>query len=198
MKCKKIEKWISDNIDGELSERNKNKVEEHLQKCSLCRSYRVGLEKIHRTAKNLDSEKVSPDYWKDFPLKIKARLSSLTPEKRKPGPFAPWWKWAWIGAGLILVVFIGLFLFYFKAKPEQEVYVFSYEDSLQRISQEIGSNSELEDIFNLVILASIGESLEESRREIVPDFFDLSSFLEDLTEEELIFLGSEIKKGVKS
>jgi len=198
MKCKKIKKWLSDNIDGELSERKRKKVEEHIQKCLLCRSYRSNLEKIHRVAKNLDYGKVTPDYWENFVSKIKGRISTLEQKERKSGTFALGWRWAWIGAGLSLVVLLGLFLFQFKAKTDQEIYVFSFEDSFEQIYQEIGDNSELEGIFNLMIVESIGESLEEPRSKIGPDIYDLSSFLEEFTDEELIFLDSEIKKEIKS
>jgi len=198
MKCKKIEKWLSDLVDGELSERKRKEVESHLQKCSLCRSYQEQLERTQTTAKELDYRSVPPDYWEEFPSRIKDKISSLRPRQRERSPFAWGWKWAWVGAGLILVIFIGLYIFYFQTRAGQEVYVFSFEDSVAQVFREIGENSELADIFNTIILESIGESLGETEGEIVPGFEDLFFPEDELREEELIFLDSVIKKDIKS
>lgn len=198
MKCKKIEKWLSDLVDGELSDRKKKDVESHLQECRLCRSYLERLERIQTTAKKLDYGRVTPTYWEEFPSRIKDRISSLKPRQKERSPFAWSWRWAWVSAALILVIFIGLYTFYFQTRAGQEVYVFSFEDSLAQIFQEIGENSEMADIFNTIILESIRESLGETEGGIVPGFEDLTFPEDDLTEEELIYLDSEIKKEIKS
>jgi hypothetical protein len=198
MKCKKIEKWLSDLIDGELSERKRKEVEDHLQECSLCRAYQEKLERIQTTGKELDSGRVAPDYWEEFPSRIKDRISSFRPKQRERSPFAWGWKWAWVGAALLLVIFMGLYLIQFQPRTEQQVYVFSFEDSLAQVFQEIGGNSELANLFNTIILASIEETLGETEREIVTGLEDLSFPEEELTEEELIQLDSEIKKEIKS
>lgn len=198
MKCKEIEKWLSDLIDEELSERKRKEVDDHLQKCSLCRAYQEKLERIQTTVKEVDSGRVAPDYWEEFPSRIKDRISSFRPRQRERSPFAWGWRWAWVGAALILVIFMGLYLMHFQPRAEQEVYVFSFEDSLAQVFQEIGENSELAGLFNTVILVSIEETLGETEREIVPGLESLSFPEEELTEEELIHLDSEIKKEIKS
>ncbi|MFB0565316.1 MAG: anti-sigma factor [Candidatus Aminicenantaceae bacterium] len=198
MKCKKIEKWISDSIDNELSERKREQVENHLQKCSLCRNYKESMERIQSTVKNMDYGKVSPGYWGEFPQKIREKIMSLEVKDRKLRPFALGWKWAVVGAVLAIAVAIGLSIFYPRFKTVQEVYVFSFEDSLEQISQEISGNEELEDIFNLVIMASIREFLDEQEWENSTYSYDVSSFLDGLTEEELSLLDLEIKKEIKS
>ena len=198
MKCKEIEKWISDLMDGELSERKRKEVEDHLQECPLCRVYQEKLERIQTTVKEVDSGRVAPDYWEEFPSRIKDRISSLKPRQRERSPFAWGWKWAWVGAALILVVFMGLYLIHFQPRAEQEVYVFSFEDALAQVFQEIGENPELAGLFNTVILASIEETLGDTEWELVPSLESLSFPEEELTEEELIHLDSEIKKEIKS
>jgi len=198
MKCKEIEKWLSDMIDGELSEKKRKKVEGHLQKCSLCRAYQEQLERIQTTGKEVDYGRVAPDYWEGFPARIKARISSFRPRQRERSPFAWVWRWAWVGAALILVIFIGLYFAYFQARGGQDVYVFSFEDSMAQVFQEIGENSELADLFNTVILASIEELLGETEGEIIPVLETLSFPEEELTEEELIYLDSEFKNEIKS
>lgn len=198
MKCTKIEKWLSDSIDGELSERKRGKVESHLQKCSHCRSYKMTLEKIHGAVRKLDKGKVSNDYWEDFTLKIKKKISSFEPERGKYRPFVWGWRWAWIGIGFILFLVIGISIIQFTNKKAQEVFIFSFEDTIEQVYKDIGNNSELEDIFNLVIIDSIGEYLKGPKEEMAPGFYNLSSPWEDFSEEELVFLDSEIKNEIKS
>jgi hypothetical protein len=198
MKCKEIEKRLSDMIDGELSERKKKEVKDHLQECPLCHAYQEHLEKIQTIVKELDYGKVPPTYWEEFPSRIKDRISSLKLRQRERSPFAWGWRWAWVSAVLILVISISLYVTYFHSRAGQEVHVFSFEDSLAQVFQEIGENSELEDIFDTIILASIEESLGEVEGEIVPGWESLFFPEEELTEEELIYLDSEIKKEIKS
>ncbi|GAH75314.1 unnamed protein product, partial [marine sediment metagenome] len=79
----------------------------------------------------------------------------------------------------------------------QEIYVFSFESSLAKIYQEIGSDQELEQLFNSVILASIGETFGDSGWGERPDFYENLILWENLTEEEMRYLESEIKKDNK-
>jgi hypothetical protein len=198
MKCKEIEKRLSDLIDGELSERTRKKVEGHLQECSLCRAYQEKLERIQTTVKETDIGRVAPDYWKEFPSRIKDRILSLGARQKERSPFAWGWRWAWVGAALILVILLGLYLTYFQVRTGQEAYVFSFEDSLAQVFQEIGENAELADLFNTVILASIEETLGDTEKKVIPGLESLSFPEQELTEEELIYLDSEIKKEIKS
>lgn len=198
MRCQKFEKWISDSFDRELPERINKKLGEHLQKCSSCRSYRKSLERIHAAAENLDYGEVPPDYWDVFPSKIQAGISSLRPREKKSKVALLGWRWAWAGVALILAILIGLSILYFQAETYQEVYVFSLEESLEKIYAEIGDSPELAELFNIIILDSITESLGDLEREGVLDSSDLSLFLEGLTKEELILLDSEIKKEIES
>lgn len=198
MECKKIEKWVSDNIDDELSEKKKKILKAHLKRCSSCRSYAKVIERIHNETKSLETPEVSPAYWEEFTSRLKTKISSSLPEKRRgKAPFLRW-KWAWAGAGLIFVIVVGLSLYLIQNRAPQEVYIFSFESSLSQIYQEIGNDPELEDFFNSVILDSIGEILEDSEWIISPDIYENPLLWEDLTEEEMRFLESEIKKNAKS
>ena len=198
MECRKIEKWVSNNIDGELSEKKKKILEAHLKKCSSCRSYAKVIQRIHKETKSLETPEVSPVYWEEFTSSLKTKISSSLPEKRRGGALFLRWKWAWVGAGLIFVIVVGLTLYLIQNKAPQEVYIFSFENSLSQIYQEIGSDPELEDLFNSIILASIGETLEDSGWIISPDFYENPLLWENLTEEEMRFFESEIKKDSNS
>ncbi len=197
MRCRKIEKLLSNNIDGELPEKKKKILEAHLRKCSLCSSYAENIERLHKQAKNLERLEVSPIYWEEFTSRIKTEISYAQQEKMRGLPLFLRRKWAWAGAGLLFVVVVGLFLYLTQNKAPQEVYVFSFESSLAKIYQEIGSDPELEELFNSVILASLGELLGDSGWGERPDFHENLILWENLTEEEMRYLESEIKEDNK-
>ena len=194
MGCRKIEKLVSNNIDGELPEKKKKILEAHLKGCSSCRSYAKTIERIHEETKNLEMPEVSPAYREEFASRVKTRITSLQPEKGIRLPLFSRWKWAWTAAALAFVIVVGSVLYLTKSRQPQEMYIFSFENSLAQIYQEIGNDSELEDLFDSVILASIGETLEDSGGIIGPDSYESSILWENLTEEEMRFLESEIKK----
>jgi len=197
MRHKKIEKLLSDNIDGELSEKKKKALETHLRNCASCSSYAENIQRIHKEAKSLEKLEASPVRWEEFTSRIKAEIFSAKQEKLRGITLFLRWKWAWAGAALSFVIVAGLFLYLTQNKTPQEPYVFSFESSLARIYQEIGSDQELEELFNSVICASIGETFEDSGWGERPDFYENLILWEDLTEEEMRFLESEIKKDNK-
>lgn len=196
MRCQKIERWLSDRIDGELSKEKERLLDDHLEKCDSCRSYAASIAKLQDEAVSIKDAEISPAFWEGFTSKLKADLKSVQQEKKERRPLALGWNWVWSGATLLAVVVIGVYLLFFQSPQPQEMYVFSLENSLARIYQEIGDDSELEELFNSVIMASIGESLEDSEWRERPDFKENILLWEDLTEEEMKFLESEIKKDV--
>lgn len=197
MRCQKIEKWLSDRIDGELSKEKEGLLEDHLEKCASCRSYAASIAKLQDEAVSIKEAEIPPVFWEEFVSKLQANLKSFQQEKKERRPLMLGWNWVWSGAALLAVV-VGLYLLFFQSQPTQEMYVFSLENSLSRIYQEIGDDSELEELFNSVIMESIGESLEDSGWREHPDFLENLLIWEDLSEEEIKFLESEIKKDVKT
>ncbi|UCE22325.1 MAG: zf-HC2 domain-containing protein [Candidatus Aminicenantes bacterium] len=195
MRCQKIEKWLSDRIDGELSKEKERLLEDHLERCASCRSYAASIAKLQDEAMSIKDAEISPVFWEEFASKLKANLESFQQERKERKFFALGWSWVWSGAALLAVV-VGLYLLFFQSPQPQEMYVFSLENSLARIYQEIGDDSELEELFNSVIVAAIGESLEDSEWRESPDFLENLLLWEDLSEEEIKFLESEIKKDV--
>lgn len=194
MRHKKIEKWLSDRSDGKLSEKRKRNVEAHLKRCAACRSYARDLARIHQESKGLEMPEVSPSYREEFVSRLKAGISSLPSEERKGTPLILRWKWALAAVSFIILIFFGLFLYLNQQEPVQEFYIFSFEDSFNRISQEIGSDPDLEELFNSLVLASLGEAISDSGEIVQPDLYENSLFWESFTEEEMKFLESEIKK----
>lgn len=197
MRHKKIEKLLSDNIDKELPEKKKKILERHLSKCSLCSLYAENIKRIHKETKSLEKLEGFPVYWEEFTSRIKTEISSAQQEKQRGAPLFLRWKWAWANAVLLFVIVVGLFLYITQDKTPQEEYIFSFENSLAKIYQGIGSNPELEELFNSIISASIGETLEDSGWGDRHDFYENLILWENLTEEEMRFLESEIKKDTK-
>jgi hypothetical protein len=196
MRCEKVKKWISDKLDGELSEERKKLLEAHFHRCEGCRLYAENLEKIHKNARSLEVPNIFPDYWKDFDFRLKIKISSCEQDESRRVPFFLGWKWILASAALIFVFFLSFF-YLARIKTPQEVYILSFEDTFEQIYNEISSDPELEELFNSVILASLGENVDDFSRIIRSEFYETSLFWEGVTEEEMDFLEIEIKKDNK-
>lgn len=197
MRCKKIEKWLSDRIDGELSKEKEEILEDHLERCASCRAYAASIAKLQDETVSIKDAEISSDFWEEFASKLKANLKSLQQERKEKRSLVPGWKWVWSGAALLTVVVVGVYLLFFRSPQPQETYVFTLENSLAEIYQEIGDDYILEELFNSVIVVSIGESLEDSGWRERPDFSENFLLWEDLSEEEMKLLESEVKKDIK-
>ena len=125
------------------------------------------------------------------------KISSTQPEGERSSPTFIRWKWAWAGLASVFIIGVMIFLYLSQDRVPQEVYIFSFENSLAQIYKEIGSDAELEDLFNSVILASIDESLEDLEGAILPEFYENPLLWDNPTEEEMKFLESELKKEAK-
>jgi hypothetical protein len=198
MRHQKIQKWLSDQCDGELSRRKKRIVDAHLERCSICRSYAAMLERIAEETGKIRWPEVSPSYWNDFSFRLKARVSSIPEEKiRGEGLFLRW-KWAFATAASLFVLALGLFLYLaHNKKIAHEDYIFSFENSFNEIREDIGDDSELEGIFNSILLASIDENLERDRMKTYLDFYENTFFWENFSEEEISVPWAEIEKEPK-
>lgn len=197
MKCQRMEKWISDSLDGELSDRKKKRLEGHLRECSSCRSYKRNMMKIHELSQRMSLPQKSPSHWEEFSSRLKKRLSALEP-KRKPFSFFPARpRWAYLAAGAAVLLFAaGTFFLTQKLTHKtvvEEAYIFSFEEAMAELSFEIGDDVELINLLNFLIQEDIGALVEETE-----SLYDDNLFLESLTEEESVFLESEIKKEIKS
>jgi len=197
MRHRKIQKWLSDSRDGELSGKRRKILGRHLEKCASCCSYAKDLERITLETRKIKRPEVYPAYWEEFNLKLRAKISSLSQDK-KVVAFFQRWKWAFAAAAIVVVIALGLLLYFTQSQSAQEAYIFSFEDSLNQIYQEIGDDSELEELFNLVIMASIGETIEGSGETMKLNFFGEPLLWDSLSEEEMRLLESELKKNIKS
>ena len=196
MSCRKIEKWISDSMDKEISGRKKLLIEEHVKDCSSCRSFRDTILRIEDEVKNLEMTDVSSAYFQEFSTRLKSRLLSLKGEEKKESP--PFIKPQWVltASAFVMAIVIGIVILLSLPKKiqEEEFYAFSFDKAVEEVYREIGDDIQLDQAFNSLILTSINDLLSPSGWAEMQRPEDDLFLWENLTDEELTFLESEIKK----
>lgn len=195
MKCQKIEKWLSDRLDGQLSERKKRILEDHLKGCASCRLYKGNITRIQEMSQSFKMLERSASYWEDFSSRLRRRLSALDSERKKAVFWPLRWRWTFVAAGAaaLLLVIISFLLFLPQKSSVDESFVFSFEEAMAQLYFEIGDDTELENLLNSIILEDISDLVQDS-----PLLDDEVLFLESLTEEEAKYIEVEIKKEMKS
>jgi hypothetical protein len=142
--------------------------------------------------------------WSDFSRRLESRLAAISPRRPRVS-LSRWFRWkpAWALAGLALVATAGAYLIFFHFGGRGEETFFSLEDPAGQIIGEIGPNADLENSFNREIMASINESAgiladgpaaRQGAEEALVSFGDNPMFWESLSEEELVFIESELRK----
>jgi hypothetical protein len=202
MRCTKIERWISDGIDGKLSDEKRTILESHLAACDSCRAYRERLENIHKESQSLLRPRLVPGYWQESISRLKAELRAAkgagTKVREIPSPsFLFKWKWAWAGAGAFLIAAFGLYFLLSGPRARPEMMAVFLDDAIAGIDQEIGNNPELEKYLNSILQDSIYENIGEINEAAKPFHYENPLFLESLTEEELLALDSAIQAALK-
>lgn len=202
MRCRKIEKWISDGIDGKSSPEKQTILKTHLSECASCRAYRERLETIHKESQALFTPRVAPEHWQESLSRLKAGLEAeektgrTSRERWMPAIF-PKWRWSWAGAALLLAAALGLYFILSGPNGRQEIMAFSFEDAVNGIEQEIKNNPEFEKYINSFIQDSIHQHVGEISEVANPFHYENFLFLESLNEEELQLLESALKKELK-
>ena len=79
-KCDKIERLLSDYIDGTLSERQTTDVALHLRSCGSCKRETVDLKKTHHLLENFYVEPEASDaYYARFTMRFQQRIEQSAP-----------------------------------------------------------------------------------------------------------------------
>ncbi len=192
MSCKKNERKISDLLDGRLSEKQKSVLENHISRCPECREYKNQLIILSSKVKEIEKQKISKVYEREFSIRLKNRLLN---ERQQKYRFPGFEKWAYSAAGFIVILF--LVLYFVVLQPifiqTEGYYVLSFEDAIGDLFGEINDDAELEKLFNTMILASLDEALEELDGETIPFIIENPLYGDGLSEEELKILESKIK-----
>lgn len=205
MSCQTFEKWISDGLDGSLSDRKRRKLDSHLGKCESCRNHEFGLKKLQSEAKRLPEPALPPAYWVDSIARLESRLAGaiptgqkdvLRPARQAPA-FFPGTRWAWAGAASVLALGLGLYFFIFQSRGFLEMSPLAFRDQVNSLYEKIGDNAELEMEFNSLIHASIVEEAGESDGGVKHLLYGNSRFLDSLSDEEIQILDAEISRALK-
>lgn len=196
MKCVRIQQWVSDMIDGEMSKEIKKKIDAHLDTCPACRAFQDQIVRINEEMRSLDVPELSPTQSLEFTTRLRSTISKLG-EKRENGILHLFRrKWVFVPASVIMIsLFILIFVFYDRRDfQDEEFYVFSFGNAVEEIYQDIGSDLVLQQAFNSLVSASISEMLIAADWDETMNLEDDLLLWEEFSEEELGNLEPEIKK----
>lgn len=195
MKCRRMEKWMSDVLDGELSPRREAILARHLRICPACRSYRERLDRIRAETGRWISPEIPESTARELAGILRWKLKSEAGAVRRP----PVWRWIAVPASVLILVGAWLFISRqgHESVPQAYPFVLSYDEALSQVYEEIGADRELEELFDALILASIDQSLEDEAG-MDPEPWQNSIWGEVITDEEWAVISSELKKDLKS
>lgn len=106
-RCEIFQRWFSPYIDAQLPEKEKRLLENHLDKCELCRE---DLDDLRKMLNQLGSQPPpeSPDSTADVRLKLEAQSPSEPAWKRRLRGWTPVHSAALAAVGLIVVAAVAL------------------------------------------------------------------------------------------
>ena len=185
MACRKYERWISDEMDGRLSDKKRAALRGHLEKCEGCRSYKENLRLLQAEAWKSRDAAVPAGFMDALGRRLEEGLrSGPVAGSEKAAPLAWRWKWAWAGTAVFVLAAGAILLL--GPKTPSDLWPASYEDSLARIYGEIGEDADLAESFDQVLQASIGETLLQAEN---PTFWD------GLGEDEIRLMELDVTNG---
>jgi anti-sigma factor RsiW len=200
MRCRAIQRAISDEIDGSLSLRRRRRLDRHLASCPSCREYRSDLGGLQARAAHPPNPAVSPGYWEASLERLRAKLEA----ERRPDPgrsrprtaaISAVPRWAWAAVPAVLAAAAGLFVV-LRPSPltVAERLPLAHEEATGRLVAMIGDDEALEAKFVDLIQASILEDAAVEIREPRLLLYGDSRFLDGLSEEELQKLETRLAK----
>jgi hypothetical protein len=108
MKCHKTDTFLSKSLDGRLTDKEKDALEEHLENCSSCRKKRNEYVFIVQTLGADDFPEVNPYFWERLQPKLK--------ENKKYAFWSEWKQWSLRAAPVsifaVVALVLGLALFF--------------------------------------------------------------------------------------
>jgi hypothetical protein len=197
MKCRRSQRWLSDDIDGRLTDKKKRRLESHLGVCPACRAYRKDLARLQVEYRSVEAEPLAEDYFDRFTVAVETRLRRENMIAGRRGPFPQRWSWAWISVPLALAFVLGLVFFRSRGEDVREE-IFSFEACLERVFQEIGGDDEVAADFSRFLSGSLLDEGEAIALEDGVDLWNEPFFWRSLTDEDLRLIEEEIKKGIRS
>ena len=199
MRCRTVERRISDALDGPPARRRAARVEAHLASCPGCREYRRRLLRLQAEARRSAPPEVSPGFWDASIVRLRGRLESPGPgaaPSRGPAFFPPS-RPVWQGAVALLAAAAGLYILVARPHRPLEPFPLSQEEATSRLVALVGSDQELEADFADLLQASIREHADVQDRDVPRLLYAKSHFLDSLSDEELQVLDSHIARELK-
>jgi hypothetical protein len=126
MDCRKTKKLLGPFMDEELPEKERQKVADHLERCSACRHRLESLHKVEALSRQLVTVKPDETYWSTFLPRLRSRMARA--QKRPTGqkireafgrlfaPPVPWVRIAGAVAAAVLVFILGRAVVHHEAR----------------------------------------------------------------------------------
>ena len=109
MKCKLVEKLLPEYIEGTLSPKRVNQLENHVDDCPHCQKELQAFETTLHHASSLPVEYPTPEAWRAFWPSLRMRISHEQTLKENRLPlWARMHGWKMVGAACVLVLLLGL------------------------------------------------------------------------------------------
>jgi predicted anti-sigma-YlaC factor YlaD len=126
MKCEEIEILLSAYVDGEVTEEEKQTVENHLNVCELCQTMVTEFSRLHTLYQEMERKKAPPDFRQRVTQRIEA----------KPYFVFPWLSWRLprlvyvVSVSLVVLLSGAIIALYMTKHPSQQVVDVYAEDIL--------------------------------------------------------------------
>lgn len=197
MKCEKIERWISDDLDAALAPRKSQKLEPHLKACPACREFRNKVRRIQAESERLEGPEVSLERLEALSAGIMRQLRLEKQEERAGRALRLTWRWARLAVPAVLALALGVVLFRGRGEAPQDD-IFSLEGCFDRVAREIAGDAELAAGFNRFITESLAEEGDPSLPSDDIYIWNEPYFWEGLSDDELRLVEEEVKKEIRS
>lgn len=197
MTCADYEKWMSDLLDGVLSEKRQVLLDEHLASCPSCREYYERLQEIELRVKNLEAGPAAESpYWEKLSAAVRRRIAASSREKKGLWAWGWNWRWAW-AAALVGVIVLGLIL---RPRPQPMPLADALrgEDILGNYDLEMATSPDLALALNGVLWNSFGKDLGLEDLAGSEGVFGDSLLEASLSDEEWEILDKEVRRQLSS
>ena len=202
MRCRTVQRLISDEIDGKLAPGKSRSLKKHLPACRSCREYEERLRDLQAKSAQTGVPAVPSGYWEDSIARLREKLETVRTEtggreriRWAVPPLFP--RWAWAGAAALVFAGAGLYFVLGPSNKMLDRFPLSHEEAAGRLIAMVGDDESLEAEFSDLIQASIfansGEEIGDTQRLL----YAASRFLDGLSEDELLRLESHLDRELK-
>jgi hypothetical protein len=180
MRCRRAQHLISELLDGELREKDRRQLKEHLDYCEKCHSLYEDLSIIKSSLVSTDSLEPSGRVWEKLKSRLESellpRLQAETSGRSEVKPARKIFRWFQIPeatlryAAVFFVVFVfvvGAFYFgrYYQKTEKTEIQMASQNPALQKIQEA--------EFYYRKAIQSLTQALESSENGLPPEMVEV-------------------------